>query len=106
MIGLPGDGAAHHIDNAQGWDALFLCLPECRQTVGGFAGLADDDHQVVLPQQGLAVAEFRGQLHPDPDLRQILQHILGSHAHMVGRAAGNDVDGVQRSNVRFLKADA
>ena len=95
MVGFPCDGGAHHVDDGQGGGSVLLGLPQGGQAVRSLAGLADDDHQGLLRKQGSTVAEFRGQLHPDGNACQILQHILGSDTHMVGRAAAHDIDGVQ-----------
>ena len=90
VVRLPGNGGAHDVDDGQGFGSLLLGLAQGGQRISGFTGLADDNHQSVFRHKGVPIAEFRGKLHPDGNFCQILQHILGGHAHVVGRAAADN----------------
>ena len=95
IVGLTGDGGAHHVDDGQSAAAQTLGLPHGGHGVQGLAGLADDDDQGLGVHQRVAVAELRGQKHLHRPAQQPLQVVLAHHAHMVGRAAGDDVDLVE-----------
>ena len=58
-MGLPRDGAAHHIGYSQHLHPFFFCLSQSSQGVSCLARLADGDDQVTLAQHGLTVPEFR-----------------------------------------------
>ena len=93
MVRLAGNGGAHDVHDGQGTDPEGLGLAQGGQAVGGLAGLGDDDDEGFGIQQLFAVAELGGQLDPGGELGQILEDVLGGHAHMPGGAAGNDVHG-------------
>ena len=92
IVRLPGNGASHHIDDGQGPYSLLLGKAQGRQGVSRLPRLTDDHHQGVGVQERSAVAELRGQLHPDGDFCQILNHILGRNPYMVGGAAGHKLN--------------
>ena len=95
VVRLPGDGGPHHVDNGQNPGAQPLGLPHGGQGVDGLTRLADDQRQGMFGHNGGAVPELRGQGDLHRDAQQPLQNVLGSHPHVVGGAAGNDVQPVQ-----------
>ena len=92
VVGLPGNGGAHHVDDGQDAGAPLFGLPQGGHGIQRLAGLADDDDQVPFPYDGVAIAELGGQAHLHAAPQHPLQVILAHHAHMVRRAAGHDVD--------------
>ena len=92
IIRLAGDGASHHVHDAEHLEAPLLRFPQGRKGIRRFAGLADYDHHGAILQDGVPVTEFAGEIHFDRDPRHSLQHILSGHARMIGGAAGHDVD--------------
>ena len=77
--------------------ALAACFAQRRQRVGGLARLRDDDGQLVLADDRIAVAVLRAVVHFDRDLRQRLDQILADQAGVPRRAAGDDRDLLQRA---------
>ena len=77
---------------------MGLRLTHCRERVGGFARLADYDDQIVRVNDRVAVAIFRGELNADREPCEVLNHVLGGHADMVGGAAAYDGDAVEAAN--------
>ena len=98
-IRLPGDGGAHHIDDGQHLGPQTFGLPQSGHGVQGLAGLADDHHQGVLIHNGLHVSELGGQGHLHGLAQQPLQVVLAHHAHMVGGAAGHNVQLLEVSDL-------
>ncbi|SCJ17615.1 Uncharacterised protein [uncultured Flavonifractor sp.] len=99
VVALPGDGGAHHVDDGQQSGPQPAGLPHGGQGVDGLAGLGDDQSQGSGGDDGVAVPELRGQGHLHRLAEQPLQGVLGGHAHVVGGAAGDDVDFVQRLQI-------
>lgn len=62
------------------------------QCVGGFAALADNQHHVVLvEQERVAVAEFRGYFYLHGHMGPVLQQVAAPHALMVRGATGHNM---------------
>ena len=89
---LPGDGASHHVDDAENLLPVLLRLTQRCQRIGGLARLAYHDDQGARQEDGVAVAVFRGQIHLHGDPGDSLEHVLCRHAGVVGGAAGHDLD--------------
>ena len=106
IISFAGNGAAYYVDDAKSFDALIFSQTQSCQAVGGFAGLADNDNQLVLAQQRLAVSELGSQLSTNRNLCQILNYILRCHTYMVSTAAGNDADLVNLFDILVAEADS
>ena len=92
IVGLPGDGGAHHIDDGEDAPPQPLGLPESGQGIDGLSGLADDQTEGPVGHQGVAVAELRGQGHLHRLAQKLFQDVFSHHAHMVGGAAGDNVN--------------
>ena len=106
IICFTGNRAAYYVNDAKSFDALFFSQTQCCQAVSGFARLADNDNQLVLAQQRLAVSELRSQLGTNRNLCQILNYILRCHTYMVSTAAGNYADLVNLFNILVAEADS
>src|SRR5260370_15342323 len=76
-------------------DDLGLPLPRLAnsgQRVGGLARLRDADHQRVLVDDRLAVAELRRRLDFDRDARQVLDDVFAEKRSVVGGAGRHHLD--------------
>ena len=60
------------------------------ERVGRFAGLADGQHQRLLVEHRVAVAELGGHLDLHRDPGPVFDRLLADQPGVVGRAAGND----------------
>ena len=58
IISFAGNRAAYYVNDAKSFDAIFFSQTQSCQAVGGFAGLADNNNQLVLAQQRLAISEL------------------------------------------------
>ena len=92
VVGVPGDGGAHHVDDGQGPAAPALGLPHGGHGVQSLAGLADDDDQGLFIHQRVAVAELAGQHHLHRAAHQLFPVVLADHTHVIAGAAGDDED--------------
>ena len=103
VVALPGDRGAHHVDDREHPGSQALGLPQGGQGVHRLAGLADDQHQGFVGNDGVAVAELGGQRHLHRLAQQPFQGVLGGHAHVVGGAAGDHIELVQLPQVVRLQ---
>ena len=106
IICFAGNGAAYYVDDAKSFDALFFSQTQSCQAVGSFAGLADNNNQLVLAQQRLAISELGSQLGANRNLCQVLNYILCCHAYMIRTAAGNDANLVNLFDILVTEADS
>ena len=106
VVALPGDGGAHHVDDGQHPGPQPPGLPHGGQGVHRLAGLGDHQGQGLVGDDGVAVAELGGQGHLHRLAQQPLQGVLGHHAHVVGGAAGDDIQLVHLPQVVRLQAQA
>ena len=58
IVRLVGDGAAHHVDNGEHPAATILGHAQGGQGICRFTGLADDDDQRLVVQNGVPVPEL------------------------------------------------
>ena len=65
------------------------------ERVGRLAGLRDADHEVVLVEHRVAVAELRRDVHLDGHARPLLDRVAADQAGVVRGAAGHDHDPAQ-----------
>ena len=101
FIRFTRDAAAHHINDCHCGDALFFCKTQCCQCVRRLTRLANNDHQCLLIERHLTVAELRGKFHTHRDICHIFQHILSSHAHMPCRTTSNNINLLEILNLIF-----
>ena len=106
IICFTGNRAAYYVNDAKSFDALFFSQTQSCQAVGSLTGLTDNDNQLVLAQQRLAVSELGSQLGTNRNLCQILNYILRCHAYMIRTAAGNDADLVNLFDILVAEADS
>ena len=92
IVRFPGNRRADHIDNGQNACPALLRLAQSGHGIQRFAGLTDDNDQIALADNGIAVTKFRRQANLYRAAQHTLQIILAHHAHMVGRAAGDNID--------------
>src|SRR5438552_2545220 len=100
-------------DDVGDGDHLGLALPRLadrRQRVGGFTRLRDADHQGVLVDDRLAIAEFRGGFDLDRKARQVLDDVFAQKGRVV-RGAGRhhldvfDLEQLAIGQAEFLERD-
>src|SRR5690606_26923521 len=89
-VGFACDAAAHHIAYAQHGGALLLGLPQGGQSVGGFAGLGDDENQSLVRDDGVSVAELRSVFHFHRNAGKFLDKIFADFGRVERGAAGRD----------------
>ena len=99
IVRFAGDGAADDIDDGQGLHVVRLAFAQGFEAVGRLTGLADDDREGIRGDRASAVPELGSDFHADRDAGQVLEHILGDHADVVGGAAADDEDVVDRLDV-------
>ena len=58
VVALPGDGRAHHVHDGQHPGTALFGLAQGGHGVQRLTGLADDDDQIALAHQGVAVPEL------------------------------------------------
>ena len=73
-------------------DALLFRITQCRQRIGGLAGLRNEDRQIPLAQRRFAVAEFGGDIEFDRQTAEPFEPVLCDIAGIAGGAAGDDRD--------------
>ena len=91
LVGLPGDGGTHHIDNGEDSGPQPLGFPQCRHGIQRLSRLADHNDQRPVIHNGVHIPEFGGQRHFHRNAQDPLQVILSDHPHMVGRSTGHDI---------------
>jgi len=69
---------------------FFLRHADGGQGVCGFAGLADGDQDVPLPDDRVAVAELTGVFDLDRDAGKVLEHVFGDQAGVPTGSTGDD----------------
>ena len=106
IICFAGNRAAYYVDDAQSFDALFFSQTQSCQAVGSFAGLADNNNQLVLAQQRLAISELGSQLGANRNLSQVLNYVLRCYAYMISTAAGNYAYLVNLFDILIAEADS
>ena len=93
------NGASHHIYDSQRHRAFFFCFPQGSQGIRRFSGLADDDHQIVFPQDRIAVTELTGQIHERRDPCHFFKNVFGAHAGIACGTACHNVDAVDPADL-------
>ena len=91
-VGLARRHAADHVADGDAARALPARLAQRRQRVGGLAGLRDDDGELVLRDDRVAVAVLGAVVDFDRHLRQRFDQVLADQAGVPRRAAGDDRD--------------
>ena len=91
-VGLARDARADDVDDGENVCTALFRLTHGGHRVERLAGLADDDHEVALADDGVAVAEFGGEAHLDAAAQHPLEVILADDTDVVRRAAGDDID--------------
>ena len=91
FIRFTRDAAAHHINDCHCGDTLLFCKTQCCQCIRCLTRLANNDHQCLLIERHLTVAEFRCKFHTYRNVCHIFQHILSSHANVPCRTAGYNI---------------
>ena len=66
-VGLARDRAFRLVDDRDDLLPRLAAIAQCRQRVGGFARLRNDDRRAVARHRRRAVAEFRGDIRLDRD---------------------------------------
>ncbi len=91
-VGKPHGLRADRIHDGPQDGALAARFLHGREGVDRFSGLADGEHDRVLIDDGVAVAELRCDLHLDGNARDALDQNAAHHARVRGGAAGRDDD--------------
>ena len=105
LVGFPCNRGTNHIDNRENGSAQPLGLPEGRHGIQCLTRLADDDHQGLFIHNGIHIPELRGQSHLHRDTENPLQVVLAHHSHMVGRAAGHNIQLMDAAQIVFRQAE-
>ena len=101
LVGLAGDGRAHDVRDSHRTGAKTFGFAQGGQGIARLAGLADDNHEAARIHQGIAVAEFTGNVRFHRDPGEFLQIVFADKTGVVRRAAGNDKDLLDAPQVRF-----
>ena len=94
--GFTGNGGALGVTNRESLGSALRGVANGHQSVHGFTGLADRDHQGVLVNSWLAVTELVGELNANRNPRPLFNRVHTDHRGVGGRPAGdkdNPVDG-------------
>ena len=90
-VNFASDGGADGVDDADGFDALALEVAEAGESVGGFAGLRDDEGDGVVGDVGVAVTIFRSHDGFNGDVGGELFNVVArQNAGVIGGAATDD----------------
>ncbi len=79
-LGLAGQAAPHDIADGHHLGALLPGMADGRQRVGRLTGLRNRDEQVALPDQRVAIAELRPNVHLDRRPHHLLNKIFPDQA--------------------------
>ena len=90
MRTFAGDGRPLDIDNGECPGTAFYGKAESGERVGGFTGLGNCDDQCVLSEDRVLVAEFRGDINRDRDMKKLLKKNFSHHSRVHRCAAGGD----------------
>ena len=105
VVRFAGDGAADDVDDGQNPRAEALCLAQRGHGVERLAGLADNNGKRPFVYNRAAIAELGGQNDLDRHPRQLFEVILADHAHMIRRAAGDDLNAVVAAAVEHQSVE-
>ena len=105
-VGFAGDRAADHVADARAPDAPAFGFAQAGQRVGRFAGLRDGEHQRVLLNRRIAVAELAGVFDLGRDMRELLEQIFADQCGMPAGAAGGDDDVIDRAQFGHASCSA
>ena len=90
-VAFARDGRGRHIDDADDLLAMGLGVAQAGQRVRRLARLRHHDHQPLLRQRRLAIAEFRGDVDFDRQAGEALEPVFGDHPGIIGGAAGGQM---------------
>ena len=88
-LALARNGRTQHVADGEGPGAPLLRLLHRRQRVGGLARLGDGEHERLLPDHRIPVAELAGQLHVHRQPSELLDHEPAGEPGVPARAAGH-----------------
>jgi hypothetical protein len=101
-VGLAGQGRADHVAQRDDRGALVTGVGGRGDRVGGLARLRDGDHERVVVEDRVAVAELAGDLDLDRDAGPVLDRELADHAGVQRGPAGEDEDLVDAAELAFV----
>ena len=90
MVRLPGDGGAHHVDDGQGLGPMLFRRTKGRQRVRRFAGLGNDNHQILCTENRVPIPEFGSNVNSNGNPCQFFNDILPNNTSVHGSSAGNN----------------
>ena len=96
LCGFTRDGGADDVRHGKALRAETFRLLQCRERVARLARLADDDHQGILINNRRTVAELGRNIDLDGNARKLFNVILADQPRVIRRAAGDDVNLVER----------
>ena len=99
--GLARDHGSHHVADGQRLRALGFGFTLGGDGVGGFAGLRNQQRQLIRTQDWIAVAPFAGVIDFDRNAGQVLDHELAGQSGVPTGAAGGDIDLLQSFELGF-----
>ena len=103
-IGFTRDGCPLRIADGQHFGTLFSGVTQRHQRIHGLTGLRDGHHKRARGKNRVTIAEFVGELHFDRDAHPMFDGVLGHHAGISRRTAGDDDDFVDGLEVMFVNA--
>ena len=90
--GLARERRPHHVGDADDGRALGAGRLDRAERVRGLARLRERDHEGLGPEDRVAVAVLRAQVHLGGDPGEALQHEAADDGRVIGRAAGHQDD--------------
>ena len=105
-VGFLGDGAADDVADAQRRAALAFHFAQGRQRVGRLAALRDGEHQRVVVQRRIAIAQLAGVFDFDRQPGEGLDLVLAHQAGVPTGAAAGDDDAAQRAELLRREVEA
>ncbi len=91
-VGVARGLRAHHVGDREHARAALAREAHRGERVGRLARLRDPEHEVAGPDDRVAVAVLRGDVHLDGQPRPLFDRVASDEARVVGGAAGDDHD--------------
>ena len=90
-INFASDGGTNGVDDTDGFNALSFEVAEASESVGGFAGLRDDESDRMVGDVGMAIAVFGSHNGFDGEVgREPFNVVASKHTGVISGATTND----------------
>src|ERR1041385_170684 len=87
---LPSNGAANNVNNSENCRSFGFRFMKGSQRIGGFAALAYDEHDVIRPNDRVAIPKLGGVINFNRDSSNLLEHELSNKRSMPRRPTSRD----------------